>query len=413
MTDPSPDAEMNPAQTDSAELRINSPKRITLAEILRIRVPAKYVVVPLVFLVILIGGSLAVSPALRDMLLGLSNTRSRDFQWQDVSTSSLKTWAGTKAITENPWPRCIIFSRTKTPQQATDLYQQAIAQLPDTAEALCVGQCLMISLPDSNEEVRREWADRLEAQTTGVEVHSSERPITIPFTFEIADPVKRSAYKSEPKALSSFPQKGRLIPPWVDLDPRTPEQIAAHRKARRTYEKLQADDLTQLENTWEVRDLFNQYQAAHRKRDNQRVIEVSRLIAKKFHDARVEIASNVRSEPDTDPIVCDLWLQQSLEFLARAERFRNRSATAPAPSDQEELGEAEKQLIDRLGCWPIGQPLGRAACEDANFFVPLDILTFHCSPNDPVASIPMIVRWLESMGANRIRLSIRGHYGVI
>lgn len=361
---------------------------------------------PFILLLLLIVVGLASSPLFRHAAMLAFSDVNFEQHWQEASTASLQKWSGAKATAENYWPRSAIIGRCQTQQQARDAYEHAIANLPPTAEALCVGKFVAISMPDSDQSARREWTDLLETKSASIEVSQSEMPSGISLSFSISDPVRRKAFADESNNLMLYTKTASLIPPWVDPDPRTPELIAQHRKARKTHEKLQSSRTDSgFEDSAQSKELNNQLQAAFRKRDNQRITEINLAIAEANHKDRIKLVEKLRGEPDIDPIVCDLWLEQmkinqtSFQFFEPGSEEKQKEWTARSEAIQ-------NRLIERLGSWPQGSPPGRSATNTVYLGTEPNRFTLICTPKNPVASLPMILLWLEAKGAQQIKVQL-------
>ena len=247
------------------------------------------------------------------------------------------------------------------------------------------GDNLLLALPASDDEGRKEWLAAFSGKAKDVFVTTPKTPAITQLSC-VAN-TEPAAVAIEQEVGDYFLGQGLdLVPPWIDPDARTAEERLAHARARRTYRRLvqwAAEGLTDPRLT----DLPVKELAARKAGDTA---ESTRLAAERgklvveLQRAHVE---KLLAEPDVDTTVAD--------------RYRAIVSSGAAPTDDARRDEIAP-LLGQLALVD-GSPDTRGRAQAASGFLGRTglLLTMpYVRFESAFAGPPAMVRWLRSKGCS-------------
>lgn len=205
-------------------------------------------------------------------------------------------WRGAEFSSASPMNTIIV--SYPEPAQAVAQFEQLSRTLPPNAACLGFGQSVLISLPASDDELRKQWVSKFETAKDDFFVQTTNSTAVLRIMCVAPTEEAAKQIETEVQAYVSGGRNLHLIPPWLPDDPRTPEDKKSHQLARRTYVKL-----TMYEHIWntpESKALQKRIQEAQRTGDFSHMKELLKESTALGEKAQAQKIEKLRAEPPTE-----------------------------------------------------------------------------------------------------------------
>jgi Zn-dependent protease len=280
------------------------------------------------------------------------------------------------------------------PAQADEAFSALARQLGGQDSLEKIGQTLVLSISAGDKKARQDWLDRFETYNTNAFVDWTNNAASFSFIAVAADDVAASNIVSELREFFGAPQQGYyLIAPWTPNNPRSPDQQAADRKARRTYQKLISADFLDLDSP-KLQDLQRKMAQAQRHGDGEQLQKLNAQLEETSKQIRLEGIDKMRADKSMDASILDLY--QKREALS----YTNSAVSDLTAQMTKLMGVAANQHEPLTGAGLYAARTGYASHK--SLMINVNFVSFA----DTFEGAPAFLDWLCAKGCAGIRYSV-------
>ena len=224
-------------------------------------------------------------------------------------------WPGTPMIGGSTSAPVVIVGNFPKRGAAEDTFRGLTNRLPVSVGATLFGNSVLLTLPPGDAGLRKQWFGDMQDRTKDVFVGSTNALAKLSLTCRFATEALAKDAEAELDEYFTLDSTESLIPPWLPDDPRTPEQRAAHRLARKTYRNAQQTSWSEDDSS-RVAELNKQIIKAQKQGDEEEAATLRKkqeALLQEFQQARLNRLKSGKEGP-VDPEVIDLYVLQTADL---------------------------------------------------------------------------------------------------
>jgi Zn-dependent protease len=221
---------------------------------------------------------------------------------------TIASWRGDPAEATDGVAQINIIATFPTRGDVMKAFQALTNQLPSFASLTTFGESLLLTLPEADDDVRKQWFGELQRQAKEVFVDSINYPARLTVSCNAINQQLAGELESELNEYFHNDSTQSLIPPWIPDDRRSPEQHAAHQLARKTYLRAQRGRWDGYADP-KMQELQKQIGEAQRQGDKSEVTRLTRQMTELVEDLERQRLNKLKSGTDgpVDVEVIDLF----------------------------------------------------------------------------------------------------------
>jgi Zn-dependent protease len=290
-----------------------------------------------------------------------------------------------------------IIANFPRPGDAITAFDALRPQLTDGESIERFGQTLMVSLAGISDDERHHWIDRVQARTNEFCVEGAQAPVSIRLTCVAPSNAAAEKIQKELNEYFGLMYVMRVIPPWMPDDARTPQERAAQRVARQTYQRLTEAGSTAYKDP-QVRELSKKIRQARQYGDTAKVEQLSKESTALMEHLRQRDIDHIRAANDgsvDQEVVRQYMALPKPNFDDEGDEISTPKTKAQYHAMALRMGEApegDDRYLVRYG------GVGRR-----EQLLTFSYLSFHDTPQ----GAPALVNWLADKGCKSMHYEIK------
>lgn len=318
---------------------------------------------------------------------------------QAYECGTTKTWMGPTYNPQETKSESTLVAPFKKPEEASAEYERLTTALPGSARMTQIGATLLIQFPVVGKADQNRTFDELEKVCPDVAVSEAAGGLNVRISCIARTAEAAKTLENDLNLLWMGGEEQRLIPPWLEPDPRTPEEKQRHEMARKTFRDLNQRNLEFQWNTDEFKEYLKKQQAAQRRGDKEEVARLDKEWQEKQQQQEEQRLEEIRKLPadQADPKVVEAYLEWKAAAKKQNEEVQARIKAGDKGPFNELMEETQKKynaIFAQMGQLPEGGEVNGPRSKYGDVSRNGLLLTISTTIDQGATGVPEFLEWL-------------------